>query len=207
MQTSRWPRCLSVPGATLLAIVCASLCGASDHNVTLFVTDDESPTLGCYGDPVAVTPHVDALASDGVLFRNAYAKKKSHHGQLQSQPQRDSVRNPQPSQRNVRPAAQFSSLPVIPRHRSTGSSQCTGQQRLSPGAPAVVTERIRRQDAAAERRPPAPPAAVTGRNRRQDAQDATATVSGRHLANFGIFYKVSADLTRSCCCISTARKS
>ncbi len=48
-----------------------------EKNIVFFITDDESPTLGCYGDPVAVTPHIDALATDGVLFRNAFATTAS----------------------------------------------------------------------------------------------------------------------------------
>lgn len=48
-----------------------------DRNVIFFITDDESPTLGCYGDKVAVTPTIDALAKDGTLFRNAFATTAS----------------------------------------------------------------------------------------------------------------------------------
>lgn len=50
---------------------------AAEKNIIFFVTDDESPTLGCYDDPVAVTPAIDALAADGVLFRNAFATTAS----------------------------------------------------------------------------------------------------------------------------------
>jgi N-sulfoglucosamine sulfohydrolase len=50
---------------------------AAERNIVVFVTDDESPTLGCYGDPVAVTPAVDALAADGTLFENAFATTAS----------------------------------------------------------------------------------------------------------------------------------
>lgn len=49
----------------------------AEKNIVLFVTDDESTTLGCYGDSVAVTPSVDALAKDGTLFRNAFATTAS----------------------------------------------------------------------------------------------------------------------------------
>jgi len=42
-----------------------------------FITDDESPTLGCYGDSVAETPNIDAIAKDGVLFRHAFATTAS----------------------------------------------------------------------------------------------------------------------------------
>lgn len=63
-----------------LFFVCSaltSLVGAAEKNIIFFITDDESPTLGCYGDPVAATPAIDALAADGVLFRNAFATTAS----------------------------------------------------------------------------------------------------------------------------------
>ena len=50
---------------------------AAEKNIILFVTDDESPTLGCYGDPVAVTPNLDALAADGMRFTHAFATTAS----------------------------------------------------------------------------------------------------------------------------------
>ncbi|MEM9412687.1 MAG: sulfatase [Planctomycetota bacterium] len=46
-------------------------------NIVLFVTDDESPTLGCYGDSIAKTPNVDAMAAEGVTFTNAMATTAS----------------------------------------------------------------------------------------------------------------------------------
>lgn len=50
---------------------------AAERNIVFFVTDDESPTLGCYGDPVAITPNIDALAKDGTVFLNAFATTAS----------------------------------------------------------------------------------------------------------------------------------
>lgn len=50
---------------------------AAERNIIFFITDDESPTLGCYGDPVAKTPAIDAIAADGVIFRNAFATTAS----------------------------------------------------------------------------------------------------------------------------------
>lgn len=50
---------------------------AAPRNILVVVTDDESPTLGCYGDPVAVTPALDALAADGTLFTHAFATTAS----------------------------------------------------------------------------------------------------------------------------------
>ena len=50
---------------------------ASEKNIIFFITDDQSPTLGCYGDPVAKTPAIDSLAEDGTLFQNAFATTAS----------------------------------------------------------------------------------------------------------------------------------
>ena len=50
---------------------------AAEKNIIFFITDDESPTLGCYGDPIAKTPAIDALAKDGTLFLNAFATTAS----------------------------------------------------------------------------------------------------------------------------------
>jgi arylsulfatase A-like enzyme len=41
-------------------------------NIVLIVTEDLSPRLGAYGDPVARTPRIDALAREGMLFTNAF---------------------------------------------------------------------------------------------------------------------------------------
>ena len=50
---------------------------AAERNIIFFITDDESPTLGCYGDTSAVTPAIDAVAADGTLFVNAFATTAS----------------------------------------------------------------------------------------------------------------------------------
>jgi N-sulfoglucosamine sulfohydrolase len=62
---------------TVVLILSANAMQASERNIIFFVTDDESPTLGCYGDPTARTPHVDALAADGTMFLNAFATTAS----------------------------------------------------------------------------------------------------------------------------------
>lgn len=48
-----------------------------DRNIVFFITDDQGPTLGCYGDRVAATPAIDALARDGARFNQAFATTAS----------------------------------------------------------------------------------------------------------------------------------
>jgi arylsulfatase A-like enzyme len=42
-------------------------------NILWLVSEDNVPALGCYGDPIASTPHIDALAADGVRYENAFS--------------------------------------------------------------------------------------------------------------------------------------
>jgi N-sulfoglucosamine sulfohydrolase len=47
-------------------------------NIVLIVSDDHGrEALGCYGNRVIQTPHLDALASDGVRFTNAFCTTAS----------------------------------------------------------------------------------------------------------------------------------
>ena len=41
-------------------------------NILLIVSEDHCPHLSCYGDTVINTPNLDKLASEGILFNNAY---------------------------------------------------------------------------------------------------------------------------------------
>lgn len=42
-------------------------------NILWIVSEDNSPFLGCYGDEFATTPNLDKLASEGILYTNAFA--------------------------------------------------------------------------------------------------------------------------------------
>ncbi|QOR71430.1 sulfatase-like hydrolase/transferase [Ruania alkalisoli] len=42
-------------------------------NILWLVSEDNSRYLGCYGDPVAHTPRLDALAAEGIRYDQAYA--------------------------------------------------------------------------------------------------------------------------------------
>ena len=49
----------------------AALVHAAPLNILFIVSEDNGPEMGCYGTPIA-TPHLDQLAREGTLFRNAY---------------------------------------------------------------------------------------------------------------------------------------
>jgi N-sulfoglucosamine sulfohydrolase len=46
---------------------------AERPNILWITSEDNSPYLGCYGDPLAQTPHLDQLAREGVRYRHAFA--------------------------------------------------------------------------------------------------------------------------------------
>ena len=45
---------------------------AKQPNVLFIIADDMRPEFGCYGVEGVKTPNIDAFASTGVLFQNAY---------------------------------------------------------------------------------------------------------------------------------------
>lgn len=44
-------------------------------NVLFIAVDDLKPLLGCYGDPLAKTPNIDALAKSGSIFTHSYCQQ------------------------------------------------------------------------------------------------------------------------------------
>jgi N-sulfoglucosamine sulfohydrolase len=62
--------------AALLPIV-ADPRVSSARNIVLVVVDDMGRDAGCYGHPVARTPHLDALAAEGTLFTHAFCTTAS----------------------------------------------------------------------------------------------------------------------------------
>lgn len=44
-------------------------------NILFIAIDDLRPELGCYGSDIAITPNIDKLATQGLLFNNAYCQQ------------------------------------------------------------------------------------------------------------------------------------
>ena len=60
--------------AALLVIASTGSVFAADKPNILWITsEDHGPEMGCYGDKLAVTPNVDALAKKGMLFKLAWS--------------------------------------------------------------------------------------------------------------------------------------
>ncbi len=47
---------------------------AKRPNVLFLAVDDMRPSLGCYGDKLAISPNIDRLANNGILFNRAYCQ-------------------------------------------------------------------------------------------------------------------------------------
>ena len=56
----------------LLAFTSNAALDADQPNILWISCEDISPNLGCYGDPHAITPNLDKLASQGIRFDNAF---------------------------------------------------------------------------------------------------------------------------------------
>jgi uncharacterized sulfatase len=52
----------------------ATEASAPKPNILFLIADDLATRLGCYDDKAAITPNLDRLASEGVLFNRAYAQ-------------------------------------------------------------------------------------------------------------------------------------
>lgn len=63
--------------AALVAGLAASLPATPRPNLILVTADDMGLQLGCYGDRVATTPHMDRHAREGVRFSRGYVTQAS----------------------------------------------------------------------------------------------------------------------------------
>lgn len=63
----------ALPLLALLGATSGFAADAKRPNVVWIVTEDFSPNLGCYGDPDAITPNLDAFAKQGARFTRAFS--------------------------------------------------------------------------------------------------------------------------------------
>ena len=61
-----------VLSALAFAFFAARPCSATKPNILWISCEDISPHLACYGDPHAITPNLDKLASEGVRYTNVF---------------------------------------------------------------------------------------------------------------------------------------
>ncbi|MDA7866450.1 sulfatase-like hydrolase/transferase [Verrucomicrobia bacterium] len=54
-------------------IFCHASLAQDRPNILWITSEDNGPQLGCYGDDYATTPHLDALAKRGMLYRKAWS--------------------------------------------------------------------------------------------------------------------------------------
>ena len=59
-------------GVALVVLIGGAAGAAERPNILLLVAEDLSARVGAFGDPVAVTPHLDALAAEGVRYPNTF---------------------------------------------------------------------------------------------------------------------------------------
>ncbi len=67
-----------IPLTILFVFACSAnpiVAADARPNVLMILVDDLKPILGCYGDPIAKTPNLDALAARGIRFDLAYCNQ------------------------------------------------------------------------------------------------------------------------------------
>ncbi|MEM7572111.1 MAG: sulfatase-like hydrolase/transferase [Bacteroidota bacterium] len=57
----------------LLFFIASTLSAQDQPNIVWFISEDNSPYLGCYGDTLVRTPHLDAFAEEAILYHNAFS--------------------------------------------------------------------------------------------------------------------------------------
>ena len=63
----------SILFSLIYAIFTFAASAADRPNILWITAEDMSPTLGCYGDNYAISPHIDKLAGRSVLYTHAFA--------------------------------------------------------------------------------------------------------------------------------------
>ncbi len=74
-NTNKWMRGTIFALAVVLGLAPAAL--PAERNIVVFVTDDQSPDFGAYGNLALKTPSMDSLAEAGTRFTNAFCTTAS----------------------------------------------------------------------------------------------------------------------------------
>lgn len=64
-----------IVASILMILGSGGLLAAEKPNILFIAIDDMRPEFGCYGSELAVTPNLDRLAGDGLLFNRAYCQQ------------------------------------------------------------------------------------------------------------------------------------
>ncbi|MBI4622649.1 MAG: sulfatase-like hydrolase/transferase [Verrucomicrobia bacterium] len=70
---TRLPPCRRFLLVTLLVVLGRPTFAADQPNILWLTSEDHGIEMGCYGDALARTPNVDALAAKGMLFKHAWS--------------------------------------------------------------------------------------------------------------------------------------
>lgn len=72
-QLPRRAMLAAIAGVGVAAAANAKTATGERPNILWLVSEDNNPYVGAYGDPLAHTPTIDALARNGLIFRNVYS--------------------------------------------------------------------------------------------------------------------------------------
>ncbi|NQU86054.1 MAG: sulfatase-like hydrolase/transferase [Mariniphaga sp.] len=72
-----WPGLLKLYTVLIIIFFYSNIFGQQNEklNILFIAVDDLKTNIGCYGDSLAVTPNIDALAEKGIVFSHAYCQQ------------------------------------------------------------------------------------------------------------------------------------
>tara|TARA_R110002126_G_scaffold30602_2_gene99819 strand:+ start:5338 stop:6963 length:1626 start_codon:yes stop_codon:yes gene_type:complete len=70
-----WVKKVFILGTITLLSACSASNPTKNKNVLFIIVDDLKPELGSYGSTYVKSPNIDKIASEGVLFKNAYVQQ------------------------------------------------------------------------------------------------------------------------------------
>lgn len=114
----------------ILALACNQATSAHETNVLFIMADDLRPELGCYGVRHVVSPNLDRLAAQGVVFQRAYCQEAACMSSRSSMLSgcRPDTRGIW-TNRDVR--ARLTDLPFLPAHFKNHGYHTTGLGKIA----------------------------------------------------------------------------